>query len=120
MLKAGFTPEWFIQKFHGDDPDVPQMTFMGVPMTGDKPLIGDVKTQFTFGKEEDFAAAIEAARLEQEAICGYALVVKSTRQTHYQEPAEDGKTMRDVYEVFATFAPAPPPPAPLPVDGTAA
>ncbi len=70
-----------------------------------KPLIGDVQTQFKFGKPEDFHTATEAARLEQEAMVGYPLVFKSTRQTHYVD--DKG---HDVYEVFATFAPRPPDP----------
>lgn len=71
-------------------------------------LGGDVTTQFTFGKPEDYAASIEAARVEQELICGYALVTKALRQSHMID--DKG---RDIYEVFATFAPAP-----APVDGT--
>ncbi len=73
---------------------VPQAALLG----------GDVTTQFTFGKPEDFVDSVEDCRLEQEAICGYPLKVKNLRQTHMQD--EKG---RDVYEVFATFEPAPPP-----------
>lgn len=69
-----------------------------------QPLIGDVTSQFTFGKPEDYTASVEQARLEQEAMVGYALVVRSLRQSHTID--EKG---RDIYEVFATFAPAPPP-----------
>lgn len=66
-----------------------------------KPLIGDVIAQFTYGRPEDYAEAIEAARLEQEAMVGYPLVTALVRQTHTKN--EKG---HDVYEVFATFAPA--------------
>lgn len=75
-------------------------------------LGGEVATQFTFGRPEDYAASVEAARVEQEAMCGYALQVKALRQTHMQD--EKG---RDVYEVFATFGPVPPPAA-VPKDAT--
>lgn len=66
-------------------------------------LGGDVNTEFKFGKLEDYAASIEVARLEQEMMVGYPLVLKGARQTHMQD--DKG---RDVYEVFATFAPAGP------------
>ena len=75
-------------------------------------LGGDVSTNFKFGRPEDYAAATEACRLDQETICGYPLVVKGTRQSHYQD--ENG---RDVYDVFVTFGPAPPAP---PADATQA
>lgn len=65
-------------------------------------LGGEVKSQFTFGKPEDFAAAADAARREQEEICGYALVlVGNLRQTQTKD-----RNGNDVFEVFATFAPA--------------
>ena len=76
-------------------------------------LGGAVQSQFTYGKPEDFAASIEAARAEQEAICGYALQVKSTRQTHMQDVHG-----RDIYEVFATFEPIPAGPVTTGGDGT--
>lgn len=68
---------------------------------GMKVLGGEVSTQFTFGRPEDFNESIEQARVEQEQICGYALALVGTRQTHMVD--DKG---RDVYEVFATFAPA--------------
>jgi hypothetical protein len=70
-------------------------------------LGGDVSTQFTFGREEDFAASINAAREEQEAICGYPLMLVKSRQTHMKDVNGN-----DVYEVYATFGPLPPPPTP--------
>lgn len=86
-----------------------------------QPLIGDVSAIFKFGKPEDYAVALEAARLEQEQQVGYPLVVKGLRQTHFTEmrTPEGGGTpfSVDVYEVYATFAPAPVP-TPEPVDGT--
>lgn len=68
-----------------------------------QPLVGNVTTQFVFGKPEDYAVCIEQNRLEQEAMVGYPLVVKGVRQTHTVN--EHG---HDVYEVFATYEPAPP------------
>jgi hypothetical protein len=69
-------------------------------------LGGDLKAHFAFGTPEEQADRLEQSRLEQEEIAGYPLVIKHTRQTHYID--ENGV---DVYEVWATFAPAPKPPA---------
>lgn len=82
------------------------------------PLGGDIHAQYTADTFEGLAPAQEACRVEQEAMCGYELVVKMTKQTHYTVPNEDG-TQREVFEVFVTFGPKPPPPAaPTMVDGT--
>lgn len=64
-------------------------------------LGGEVKAVFTYVKAEELEAAIEKARLEQEEICGYALTCTTTRMTHVKEAI----TGRDIYEVYATFAP---------------
>lgn len=69
-----------------------------------KILGGDIETQFTYNNVDEHHKAMEACRLEQEAMCGYALVPGRTRQTHMV----DDKGV-DVYEVFVTFSPAPPP-----------
>jgi hypothetical protein len=74
-------------------------------------LGGDLKAHFAFGTAEEQAGRLEQARQEQEAMAGYPLVIKNTRQTHYIN--DKGV---DVYEVWATFAPAPTPPPPS--DGT--
>jgi len=63
-------------------------------------LGGEVSTQFTYGTPADYAASVEAARLEQQLICGYMLRVISLRQTHTRD--DQG---RDIYEVFAKFGP---------------
>jgi hypothetical protein len=63
-------------------------------------LGGDVSTVFTYGRLEDYAAAIEDARLEQQAICGFPLRVLRVRQTHTKDIKNN-----DVYEVFASFGP---------------
>ncbi len=69
-------------------------------MSDTNTLGGAVTSHFTFGKPEDYAPSVEASRVEQEQICGYALQVKNLKQTHYQD--DKG---RDVYEVWATFEP---------------
>ena len=66
-----------------------------------QPLVGDVKSQFECpldGVDE----SVEAARLEQEAMCGYPLVVKSVRAVDVMNTQN-----QRVYDVYATFAPAP-------------
>lgn len=67
------------------------------------PLVGDVQSQFLVGKSELMVESIERARKEQEDMCGYPLVLKSTRQVEMRDEKD-----RLVIEVFATFAPAPP------------
>jgi hypothetical protein len=67
-----------------------------------QPLIGDVQSQFLVGKTELMAQSIERAREDQEAMCGYPLVVKSTRMVEMRDEKD-----QLVIEVFATFAPAP-------------
>lgn len=69
-------------------------------MEDTQPLVGEVKSQFTYGDPESYAALVETAREEQEAMCGYPLVVKSTRQVETRDIQG-----RLVIEVFATFAP---------------
>lgn len=66
-----------------------------------QPLVGDVMSQFILVDPERLAKQIEAVREEQEAMCGYALVLKGTRQTEMIDAHN-----RRVIEVFATFAPA--------------
>lgn len=66
-----------------------------------KPLVGEVSDVVKAIGAETIAASIESARIEQEAICGYGLVVKSTRETHTRDAQG-----RDIYEIFATFEPA--------------
>lgn len=66
------------------------------------PLKGGVSSVFTFAKLEDFDAAVERSRAEQEMICGYPLVVVASRMVHYQDDRG-----HDVYEVYATFGPKP-------------
>ena len=73
-------------------------------------LGGDLKAHFAFGSPEEQAAKLEEARVEQEQMAGYPLVIRHTRQTHYID--DKG---RDIYEMWAVFAPAPTPP---PSDGT--
>jgi hypothetical protein len=70
-------------------------------MEDTQPLVGDVKSQFKYGDPESFNALLETAREEQEAMCGYPLVVKSVRQSEMRDEQN-----RLVIEVFATFAPA--------------
>jgi hypothetical protein len=67
-----------------------------------QPLVGDVKTQFVVvnGDPHDLGPNIEAARAEQEAMCGYPLVVDSWRHTEMRNERGDIEI-----EVFATFAP---------------
>ena len=65
-------------------------------------LGGDVSTQFTYGKPEDFADAIAKAKAEQEALCGYKLIVTKVRQADML----DSNGAR-IVEVFATFSPYP-------------
>lgn len=77
-------------------------------------LGGDLKAHFAFGSPEEQSAKLEEARLEQEGMAGYPLIVRHVRQTHYID--DKGQ---DVYEVWAVFAPAPSP-APSPSDGTQA
>ncbi len=67
-----------------------------------QPLVGDVSSQFLVGKSEAMLERIEVARQEQEAMCGYPLVLKGTRQVEMRDEKD-----RLVIEVFATFAPAP-------------
>jgi hypothetical protein len=67
-----------------------------------QPLVGDVMSQFILVDPERLSKQIEAVREEQEAMCGYALVLKGTRQTEMIDANN-----RRVIEVFATFAPAP-------------
>ena len=66
-----------------------------------QPLIGDVKSQFILVDAEQMQRQINAVREEQEAMCGYALVLKSTRTSEFLDEKD-----RRVIEVFATFAPA--------------
>ncbi len=66
-------------------------------------LGGEVGSVFTYGKEADYAASVEASRLEQEAICGYTLRVIKTRQTKTVDASGAA-----VYEVYATFGPVEP------------
>lgn len=68
---------------------------------GDMPLVSDVSSVVQAIGEQNIAASIEAGRLEQEMICGYPLVTKATRYTHMRDAQG-----RDVYEIFATYAPA--------------
>lgn len=65
----------------------------------------ELKAHFAFGSPEEQAGRLEQARVEQEQIAGYALRVAHVRQSHYID--DKGQ---DIYEVWATFAPAPPPP----------
>ena len=69
-----------------------------------QPLIGTVQTQFVVinGDPYDLGPSIDAARVEQEAMCGYELVVSSWRHTETRNARGDIEI-----EVFATFAPAP-------------
>ena len=74
-------------------------------------VLGDeLKAHFAFGSPEEQADKLELARIDQEAMAGYPLIIVGTKQTHYID--QNGK---DVYEVWATFKPAPPRP---PGDGT--
>lgn len=66
-----------------------------------QPLVGDVKTQFVSPPEE-LHRRIEDARVEQEAMCGYPLVLQGSRTVEMR----DDKTGQLVIEVYATFAPA--------------
>lgn len=74
-----------------------------IHVSGTQPLVGDVKTQFVVvnGDPHDLSASINAARLEQEAMCGYPLVIASWRHTEVRNARGDLEI-----EVFATFAPA--------------
>jgi len=65
-------------------------------------LGGDLKAHFAFGSPEEQNVKLEEARLEQEQIAGYALMVRHVRQTHYID--DKGQ---DIYEVWAVFAPVP-------------
>lgn len=69
-------------------------------MSETQPLIGNVSAQMIFGTSEDYDAKVEAARVEQEAMCGYPLKLVGTRHVEMID-ARGSK----VYEVFATFAP---------------
>lgn len=75
-------------------------------MSDMQPLVGDVTSQFVIAMgindTEALARHIEATRQDQEAMCGYALVLKGTRTAEYRDEKD-----RRVIEVFATFAPAP-------------
>lgn len=77
-------------------------------------LGGELKAHFAFGSPGEQAEKLELARIDQEAMAGYPLIVRHTRQTHYID--DKG---RDVYEVWAVFAPAPKGPQIL-TDGTQA
>ena len=89
-------------------------------------LGGNVTTQFTYRPDQKnpraFGDAMDAARLEQEAMVGYQLLVLKERSTK----TVDAKG--ELIEVFVTFEPHPTPtpmspettPAPYPVDGTKA
>lgn len=66
-----------------------------------KPLIGDVTVQFICPANNDaLADKLEAARIEQQEICGYPLVLAVRRQIQLKDLSGD-----DFFEVFATFAP---------------
>jgi hypothetical protein len=67
-----------------------------------QPLVGDVKSQFLLNDTEHMSRQIEAARLDQEAMCGYPLVLKGTRTHEFLDEKD-----RRVIEVFATFGPTP-------------
>lgn len=75
--------------------------YNGDPAHGQKPLIGEVSDVVKAIGVDAIATSIENARLEQELICGYPLVVKSTRETHMRDAQG-----RDIYEIYATFEPA--------------
>lgn len=72
-------------------------------MDGLQPLVGDVKSQFVVinGDPHDLGPSIEAARAEQELMCGYSLITKDWRHTSMRNDRGDLEI-----EVFATFAPA--------------
>ena len=67
----------------------------------DQVLGGDLKAHFAFGSEDQQVARLEKARVEQEMMAGYPLRVAAVRQTHYVD-----SNGHDVFEVWATFAPA--------------
>lgn len=66
-----------------------------------RPLVGEVSSVVDAIGEQNIAASIEAGRVEQEMICGYPLVTKASRYTHMRDAQG-----RDIYEIFATYAPA--------------
>lgn len=66
-------------------------------------LGGDVETQFIYRPDTTgFDTAINAVRADQEAICGYPLMLKKQRSTEMIDA--DGRYI----EVFVTFMPYPP------------
>lgn len=77
-------------------------------------LGGDLKAHFAFGSPEEQSTKLEEARLEQEAMAGYPLMIRHVRQTHYID--DKGQ---DIYEVWAVFAPVPEVPV-IGSDGTQA
>lgn len=65
-------------------------------------LGGDVETQFIYRPDQiSFAAAVDAVRADQEAICGYRLIQSKSRSV---EQVDAGGRF---VEVFVTFSPYP-------------
>lgn len=65
-------------------------------------LGGNVSTVVKYIGMENLHASMHAAQLEQEAICGYPLIITKTRTTKTKDVNNN-----DVYEVYATFSPVP-------------
>lgn len=65
-------------------------------------LGGDVKTQFVYRPDQtSFASALAAVKADQEAICGYRLIM--TKERSSEQADKDGRFV----EVFVTFSPYP-------------